>query len=183
MHMLCKTGTVCPRVADPYIIFDRIGVRTIRTHMCCLLLADLVFALKQVLSFFPVPILPPLLIGGHMQINYTSGSTIDPPKQWVVVVKGFVVRVNNSPPPPIYTPHHEPTVGDIYQIFSDIIVEIILGLRYPSDALVFQPDIDHIHHKNRQIEPLRQIFSTQIFSMSRLSWRHLLCLSIFPHAL
>ena len=46
MHMLCKTGTVCFRVADPHFIFDCISVRTIRTNMCRLLLADLALALK-----------------------------------------------------------------------------------------------------------------------------------------
>ena len=66
MHMLCKTGMVCLRVADPHPVFDRIGVRTIRTHMCRLLPADLALALKQVLSFCPIPFLPPLLSGGHM---------------------------------------------------------------------------------------------------------------------
>ena len=66
MHMLCKKGTVCLRVADPHFIFDRIGVRTIRTHMCHLLPADLSLTLKQVLSFCPIPFLTPLLIGGHM---------------------------------------------------------------------------------------------------------------------
>ena len=37
MHMLCKTGTVCLRVTDPYFIFDRIGFRTILTHMFLLI--------------------------------------------------------------------------------------------------------------------------------------------------
>ena len=66
MHMLCKTGTVFLRVADPHFMFDCIGVRTIRTHVCRLLLADIALALKQVLSFCPIPFLPPLLSGGHM---------------------------------------------------------------------------------------------------------------------
>ena len=47
MHRLCKTGTVCLGVADPHFIFDRIGVRTIRTHMCRLLPEDLTLALNQ----------------------------------------------------------------------------------------------------------------------------------------
>ena len=66
MHMLCKTGTVFLRVADPHFIFDRIGVHTIRTHTCRILPAELALALKKVLSFFPIPILPTLLSGGHM---------------------------------------------------------------------------------------------------------------------
>ena len=66
MYMLCKTETVCLRVADPHFIFDCIGVRTIRTHMCHLLPSDLALALKQVLSFCPIPFLPPLLSGVHM---------------------------------------------------------------------------------------------------------------------
>ena len=66
MHMLCKTGTGFLRVADPHFIFDRIGVCTIRTHMCRHLPEDLALALKQVLSFSPIPFLPPLLSGGHM---------------------------------------------------------------------------------------------------------------------
>ena len=66
MHMLCKTGTVCLRVADPHFIFDRIGVRTIQTHMCHLLTEDLALALKQVLSFPPIPFICPLLSRGHM---------------------------------------------------------------------------------------------------------------------
>ena len=66
MHMLCKIGTVCLRVADPNFIFDRIGVRTIRTQMCRLLMADLALTLKQVLIFCPIPFLPPILSGDHM---------------------------------------------------------------------------------------------------------------------
>ena len=66
IHIMYKTGTICLRVADPLFIFDRIGVRTIRTHMCRLLLAYLVLALKQVLSFCPIPFLTPFLSGGHM---------------------------------------------------------------------------------------------------------------------
>ena len=66
MQMLHKTGMVCLRVADPYLIFDRIGVRTIQTHMCHLLLADLALALKQVLSFCPIPFISPLISGSNM---------------------------------------------------------------------------------------------------------------------
>ena len=66
MHMLCKIGTVCIKVADPHFIFDHIGVRTIRTHMCSLLPAELALDLKQVLSFCPIPFLPPLLSGGQL---------------------------------------------------------------------------------------------------------------------
>ena len=66
MHMMCKTGTFFLSVADPHFFFDRISVSTIRTHMCRLLPEDLALALKQVLSFCPIPLLPPLLIGGHM---------------------------------------------------------------------------------------------------------------------
>ena len=66
MHMLCKTGTVCLRVADPHLIFDHIGVRKIRTHMRRLLPADLALALEQVLSFCTIPLLPRLLSWGHM---------------------------------------------------------------------------------------------------------------------
>ena len=66
LYMMCKTETVCLRMADPHYIFDRIGVCTIRTHMCFLLPEDLALALKQVLSFFPIPFLPPLISGGHM---------------------------------------------------------------------------------------------------------------------
>ena len=66
MHVLCKTGTVFLRVPDPHFIFDRIGVRTIRTHVCPILPEDLALALKQVLSFYTIPSLPLLLSGGHM---------------------------------------------------------------------------------------------------------------------
>ena len=66
MHMLCKTGTVCLRVTDPHFIFDHIGVRTIRTHMCHLLPEDLALALKQLFIFFPIPFIPPILSRGHM---------------------------------------------------------------------------------------------------------------------
>ena len=66
MHMLCKTGTVCLRVADPHFIFDQICVRTILTYMCCLLPSDLALALKQVLSICPIPLLLPLLSGGYI---------------------------------------------------------------------------------------------------------------------
>ena len=66
IHMLCKIGTVCLRVSDPQFIFDRISVRTIQIHMCRLLPADLSLAVKQVLSFCPIPFIPPLLSVGHM---------------------------------------------------------------------------------------------------------------------
>ena len=66
IQMLLKTGTVFLRVAESHLIFDPIGVCTIRTHMCRLLPEDLALALKQVLSFFPIPSLPPLLSGGHI---------------------------------------------------------------------------------------------------------------------
>ena len=66
MHILYRKVTVCLGVADPHFIFDRIGVCTIRTHMCHLLPEDLSLALKQLLSFCPIPFLPPLLSGGHV---------------------------------------------------------------------------------------------------------------------
>ena len=66
MHMLYKTGTVCLRMADPYFMFDRIGVRTIRTHMRSLLLADFALSLKQVLSLCPISTLPTFISGGDM---------------------------------------------------------------------------------------------------------------------
>ena len=122
IHMMCIIGTVCLRVADPHYIFDRIGVYTIQTHMCCHLPEDLSLALKQLLSFCPIPILPTLLRGGHMWSNSTSRRTIDPAKQWVVVIKGFVIRVNNIPPPHLCTPHHEPIADGIYHLFREIIV-------------------------------------------------------------
>ena len=135
MKMLCKTVTVYIRVAEPHLIFDRIGVRTIRTHMCRLLPENLALALKQLLSLCPIPFIPPLLSGVHMYINYTYGSTIDPSKQGVVIIKGFVIRVNNIPHHPLCTPHHEPIVGFIYHIFSKIIVEISLCICRPSQVL------------------------------------------------
>ena len=163
MHMLCKTGMVCLRVADPHFIFDCICLRTIRTHVHRLFPEDLALALKQVLSLCAIPILPPLLSGGDIKSNSTSGGTIDEFKQWFFVIDGFIIRVNNCPPPPLCTPHNEPIVGVIYHLFIKIIVEISLGLSLPSDALVCQPYIDHIHRKKRYIEPLRPIFSTQLF--------------------
>ena len=66
MHMLCKTGMVFIRVADPHFIFDRMGVCKIQTQMCHIILADLALSLKQLLSFCTIPLLPPLLIGVHM---------------------------------------------------------------------------------------------------------------------
>ena len=66
MHMVCKTGTVFLRVADPNFVFDHIGVRTIRTHMCRLLPEDLSLALNQLLSFCTIPFIPPLIGGVHM---------------------------------------------------------------------------------------------------------------------
>ena len=77
MPILCKTGTVCIRVADPHFIFDRICVRTIQTHMRCLLPEDLALNLKQVLSLCYIPLLPPILSGGDMYSKYKYGSTID----------------------------------------------------------------------------------------------------------
>ena len=66
MHILCKRGTVCLNVADPHLIFDRVGVRIIRTHRCRLLPEDLALALKQLLSLCPIPFLTPLLSEGHV---------------------------------------------------------------------------------------------------------------------
>ena len=63
MHMLYKTGTVCLRVSDPYFISDRIYFCTVRTHLCRVLMAELVLILNQVLSLCPIP---PLLRGGYM---------------------------------------------------------------------------------------------------------------------
>ena len=114
-----------------------------------------------------------------MLINSTSGSTIDTAKHGVVIIKTFVIRVNNIPPPPLCTPHHEPTVGVIYYLFIEIIVEIRLGLSLPSDALVCQPYIDHIHRKKRYIEPLRPIFSTQLcFDVKTFLAAHIVPISL-----
>ena len=66
MHMLCKTGSVCLRVVDPHLIFDRICVRTNETQTLSLLTEDLALALKKLLSLCPIPLLPTLLSGGHM---------------------------------------------------------------------------------------------------------------------
>ena len=154
MHMLCKTGTVCLRVADSHFISDRICVRTLLTHMHCLLPEDLALDLNQVFIFCPVSLLPSLLSGGDMQSNSTPGSTIGPAKQWVLVIGVIIIIANNCPPPHLCTMYHEPIVCVIYNIFSQIILEISLYLRHPSNALVFQPYIDHIHLKNRQVEPL-----------------------------
>ena len=66
MYMMCKTVTLCLRLADPHFSFYLIGVCTIRTHVCRLLPEDLTLALKQVLSLFPIPFLPCLLSWGHM---------------------------------------------------------------------------------------------------------------------
>ena len=66
MHMMYKAGTVCLRVVDPHFIFDGIGVRIIRTHMCRLLPTYISLDLKQVLSFCTNPFLTPILSGGHM---------------------------------------------------------------------------------------------------------------------
>ena len=78
IHMLCKTGYNFFRVADPNFIFDRIGVRTIRTHMRRLLTVDLALYLKQVLSLYPIPIIPNIISEGDIYRNSTSGSIIDP---------------------------------------------------------------------------------------------------------
>ena len=183
MHMLCKTGTDCLRVADPHFIFDCICVRTIQTHMRRLIMADLALALNQLISFCPIPSIPPLLSWVDMKSNSTYGCTIDPDKQWVFLITGFIVRVNNNSPPPLCTPYHGPFLGFIYNLFSKRIVKIGFGFCQPSDALIYQLDIDHIHCKNRQVEPLRPIFSTQLFFMPRISWRHILCLSIWTHTM
>ena len=114
-----------------------------------LLPAGLALALKQVLSLCPIPLLPPLLSGGDMLINSTSGRTINPSKQWVITINGFVIRVSNCPSPLLCTLYHEPIVGVIYHIFGQIAVEISLVLCYPSDALIFQLSIDNNHRKNR----------------------------------
>ena len=63
IHMLHKTRTVCLRVAEPHLIYNRICICKFQTHMCCLLPEDLVLALEKVLSICPTPILPPILSG------------------------------------------------------------------------------------------------------------------------
>ena len=72
------------------------------------------------------------------------------------------IRVNNCPPLPLCTPYHENISCVIFHLFTQIIVEIRFDLRCPSDALICQPGIYHIHCKNRWFEPLRPIFSTQL---------------------
>ena len=64
--MLCRTEMVCLRVEDPHLIFERIYVLIIQTHMNCLLTADLSLPLNQLLSLCTIPLLPPLLTGGDM---------------------------------------------------------------------------------------------------------------------
>ena len=122
MNILCKTGTVCIRVADPNLIFDRIYVCKIRIQICCPIPADLSLALKQGLSLFTIPILPHILCGGEIYSNSTSRSTIDAAKQWFIVTNVIIARVKNCPPPPLCTPYHEPIVCVIYNLFSQIIV-------------------------------------------------------------
>ena len=97
MYMLYKTGPIYLRVADPHFIFERICVRTIRTHMRHIP-ADFALTLKQVLSFCPIFILPLLLSGGDMYNNIISGSTTDTAKQWVVVIKGLTAAAVTSHP-------------------------------------------------------------------------------------
>ena len=106
MHILCKKGTVCMWVANPHFVFDRVCVRTIRTHTSRLLPEDLAIALNQVLSIFNNPLLPNILSWGDMYISSTSESTIDPSKQWVLVIGVSIVRVNNFPLLPLCTPYH-----------------------------------------------------------------------------
>ena len=66
MYILFKTGTACLRVADPHLIFDRICIHVIRTHMHSLLPEDPALALMQVLSLCNIPILPPIISGGDI---------------------------------------------------------------------------------------------------------------------
>ena len=66
MNTLLKKGMVFIRVADPHFIFDRIGDRTIKTHIRRFIPSYLALALKQVLSFCTIPLLNPLLNGVHM---------------------------------------------------------------------------------------------------------------------
>ena len=66
MHMLRKTGAVCLRVVEQHFIYDRICVRTLLTHMRCLLLEDLALSLKQLLSLCPISLIPPIISGGDM---------------------------------------------------------------------------------------------------------------------
>ena len=66
MQMLCKTETFCLRVADPNLIFDRICVCRLHTHMRRLIPTYLALSLKQVLNLCPIPLFPPLLSGGDM---------------------------------------------------------------------------------------------------------------------
>ena len=113
--------------------------------MCRLLPEDLALALKKVLSLCPIPLLPHIISGGKSHSNYKYGRTIDPAKQWGLVINVFVIRVNSSPPPPLCTPYHEPIVCVIYYIFIQIIVKTSLDLCRTSDDLVCQPDIDHTH--------------------------------------
>ena len=66
IHIMCKTVTVCLRVADPHLFSDRICVRTIQTQTSRLLPEDLTLALKQVLSLCPISTLPTFISGGDM---------------------------------------------------------------------------------------------------------------------
>ena len=66
MHILCKIVMVCLRVAYPYFIFDRICVRTIRTHLRHILPESLSLTSKKVFSLCPVSLLPPLIGWGGM---------------------------------------------------------------------------------------------------------------------
>ena len=81
--------------------------------MLHLLLVDLALTMKQLLSLCTIPFLPTLLSGGDTQRNSTYGSTVDMGKQWVVVINGFIIRVNNFPPPPLFTQYNKPIVGFI----------------------------------------------------------------------
>ena len=123
MHMLQKIGTVCIKVTDPHSNFDCICIRTLRTNTPRLLTADLAPALKQVQSLCIIPIILTLLSGGEIQSNSTYGSTIDPSKQWVIVINVIIIRVNNFPPPPLCTTYHERIVCVIYHLFRKIILE------------------------------------------------------------
>ena len=120
--MLFKTGTVCIGLVDPHLIFDRICVRTLQTHMRSLLPEDLVLTLKQVLSLCTITLLPSLFSACDMKINYTSRSTIDPDKQWFLVINIIVIRVKKFPPPPLCMLYHEHILCVIYHIFIQIIV-------------------------------------------------------------
>ena len=199
MHTMYKTGTVCLRVSDPYFIFDRhpcTAQSKKHTHTCRRLLPG-----GQTLKY-PQK-------GEYIQFLYPHISLFIPPlsRRGVVVTCRAIpnlgsivlISVRNGgvcrsirrfsswestvcpPPPNLCVPYSE-TYRRLYlsSLRIDNCIEIGSGVyvvpamhRYANQtSTAFIAKTDRSNRFDRSLV-------LDFFSMSRLSWRYLLCLSIW----